>query len=98
MLLLNDHMALATSVYTAAVEKHSSKHMDVLLTVHGDLIRLQLEDLLLEELLLDVTLQVMLSFSEPLKTHLHTPPDRTTVLFNFTLPPFSIGRHYYSTR
>ena len=40
------------------------------LTVHGDLIGLQFEDLLLEELLLDVTLQVMLPFGEPLETHL----------------------------
>ena len=40
------------------------------LTVHGDLIRLKLQDLLLKELLLDVTLQVMLAFGEPLKTHL----------------------------
>lgn len=41
------------------------------LTVHGDLIRLQFQDLLLEELLLNITLQVMLSFGEPLKTHLN---------------------------
>lgn len=41
------------------------------LTVHGDLIRLQFQDLLLEELLLNITLQVMLSFGEPLETHLN---------------------------
>lgn len=42
------------------------------LTIHGDLVRLQFKDLLLEELLLNITLEVMLSFGEPLKTHLHT--------------------------
>lgn len=41
------------------------------LTVHSDLIRLQFQDLLLEELLLNITLQVMLSFGEPLETHLN---------------------------
>lgn len=43
----------------------------VSLTVHGDLVRLQFENLLLEELLLNITLEVMLSFGEPLETHLH---------------------------
>lgn len=42
------------------------------LTIHGDLIWLQFQDLLLEELLLNITLKVMLTFGEPLKTHLHT--------------------------
>lgn len=42
------------------------------LTIHGDLIGLQFKDLLLEELLLNITLEVMLSFGEPLKTHLKT--------------------------
>ena len=40
------------------------------LTIHGDLIRLQLQDLLFEELLLYVTLQVVLALGEPLKAHL----------------------------
>lgn len=42
------------------------------LTIHGNLIGLQFKDLLFEELLLNITLEVMLSFGEPLKTHLHT--------------------------
>lgn len=41
------------------------------LTVHGDLVRLQFQNLLLEELLLNITLKVMLSFGEPLETHLN---------------------------
>lgn len=42
------------------------------LTVHGDLVRLQFQNLLLEELLLNVALEVVLSFGEPLETHLNT--------------------------
>lgn len=42
------------------------------LTIHGDLIGFQFKDLLLEELLLNITLKIMLSFGEPLKTHLKT--------------------------
>lgn len=41
-------------------------------TIHGDLIWLQFQDLLLKQLLLNITLKVMLSFGEPLETHLHT--------------------------